>query len=533
MAFRRALLLVVVVAAAVRFPSLAAGYPYINYLDEGNVLHPALELVRKGGWRHPDPRQYSYPSLPYLLFTAPLRLAAPLYERVHGRSLGEDLSSPVVGYYDLLEPPELLLSGRAITLAAGLGIVVLAGLLGRRLGGTAAGALAALAAALVPALVARSGVVSVDAPAALFALACLVLTDRLTESARPAATAAAAGAMAGLALTCKYPAGLVGLSFAASVLAAPLAARRKVLLLAAGGAGGALAAALVMPDLLLRTRDVVAGLRLQGQIYGLRSPGLWAQAVRRAEWDLPLGGPELGWPFLLLAAAGLALALADRRLRRRVIGWPVFALALIGLVTRYPFQPFRNLLPLVAPASALVGLALARAAERSSRPRLAVGLAALALAGLLGPAALEHAVERAALVDSRRQAVDWLAGHAQSGDRVLVAAELALLRHELRRLPARPAVLRWFEARRQAVHGRGFRWLVTGELVSPQGWVLTPRARRTFARHYALRARFGEHPTPLDPSWWRGNRQVIQVFERRPAGRRSALRPGGAEGRAR
>jgi len=50
-------LAILLVAAAVRLPSLTAGYPYINYVDEGNFLYPVSEMLRLRRW---EPGRYLY-----------------------------------------------------------------------------------------------------------------------------------------------------------------------------------------------------------------------------------------------------------------------------------------------------------------------------------------------------------------------------------------------------------------------------------------------------------------------------------------
>jgi 4-amino-4-deoxy-L-arabinose transferase-like glycosyltransferase len=510
----------VLLAAAVRAPALVAGWPYSHYVDEGHVMLIVMKLVRDGGW---DPGWYIYPSLPLYAIALPARLLAPLYGWLRGEPLA-DAVSPLV-HYELLDPPELLLFGRVLTLAAGLAIVVLAGLLARRLAGDLAGGLAALAAALAPALVIRGGIVIVDTWAALFILACLLLTDRLVTSPRPTAGAAAlAGAMGGLALASKYTGGLVGIAFGVTVLLAPFAWRRKLLLLAAGGAGAVLAAVAAMPALVLRPEGVRAAWQWLETWYGgpQVSVRFWPQAVRYAEWDQPLAAPELGWPFLLLTAAGLAVALADRRLARRVAGWVIYGAIFVGLAARFPFQPFRNLLPLVAPAAVLAALALVRLVERLPGPRrIWRAAAALALVFLLGRPALQYARGRWQTRDSRTEALAWLAPRLEPGDRVLVSEELAILPSELRRLPGRVRSVPWPGVREALRSGR-YRFYLGGALRLDGRRPLPPRARERVARRYEVRAVFGEDLTYAHTGLFSGNRRRVDVWEVRPSGRQGA-----------
>jgi hypothetical protein len=525
------LLTAVLLAAAVRAPALVAAWPYSHYVDEGHVMLVVMRLVRDGGW---DPGWYTYPSLPLYAIALPARLLAPLYGGLRGETLAGAV--PPLLVYELLEPPELLLLGRLLTLIASLAIVVLAGLLARRLAGDLAGGLAALAAALVPALVVRGGIVIVDTWAALFVLACLLLTDRLATSPRPTAAAAAlAGAMGGLALAAKYPAGMVGIAFGVAVLLAPFALRRKLLLLAAGGAGAVLAAVAAMPALVLRPAGLRAAWQDLDAWYGQPEASMrfWPQAVRHAEWDQPLAAPELGWPFLVLAAAGLAVALADRRLARRVAGWAVYGAVFVSFAARFSFQPFRNLLPLVAPAAALAALALAWLVSRLPGPRRAwSAAAALALVFFLGRPALQYAQGRWQARDSRTEALAWLAPRLAPGDRVLVSEELAILPSELRRLPARVRSAPWPAARLALRSGR-YRFYLGGALRLDGRRPPGPRARERVARRYEVRAVFGDGITYAHPGLFSGNRRRVDVWEVRPTGRQGASGLRRDEGRVR
>ena len=78
------------VGLAIRAASLFAARPYIAYVDEGNFLHPVIEMLRQGGW---DPRYYVYPQLPLVAVAAALRVWAPTYRVLHGRPLIQDLSA--------------------------------------------------------------------------------------------------------------------------------------------------------------------------------------------------------------------------------------------------------------------------------------------------------------------------------------------------------------------------------------------------------------------------------------------------------
>src|SRR5215207_6260478 len=118
---------VLLLAAAVRAPSLTAAQPYMSYVDEGNYLHVSARMIRDGRW---IPDEFLYPSLPITAVAAAARAYDPVYRARHeGRPMGNDVLTRHGGYYDVLEPFEILLLGRILCFLAGLGIVLVTGLL--------------------------------------------------------------------------------------------------------------------------------------------------------------------------------------------------------------------------------------------------------------------------------------------------------------------------------------------------------------------------------------------------------------------
>jgi hypothetical protein len=439
---------VLALGLALRAPALVAGLPYLSYADEGYVLHPAVRLLRTGSW---DPGDYSYPSLPMYAIAGALSLYSPVYRAVHGHALREDLSDWPPRQYGIVEPVEVVVAGRLLTLCASLGIVVLAGLLARRLGGNLAGLCAALLAAAVPALVIRSAVTTVDPWATFFVLAALFFA----EIEAPLL----AGVMTGCAATSKYTAALAGLAVAATLLRVPRDWRRKARAVELAALAALLTVVATMPALALRGRAVVEALAGHAVGYDASNMGsYWDQAVRRAELDLPFERPELGWPFLACAVLGWLAALLDRRDHRlagTAAAWTLYAGAVLALFGSYEAQPFRNLLPLVPLACVLAALFFAR------RPWIGAAAVALILVLFLPPTA-RYALERARTVDSRVEAVDWLLRHRRPEETVLVSEELAILRAELARMPGRVVVMRQPRAISRLVHRRDVRFVLTG-----------------------------------------------------------------------
>jgi 4-amino-4-deoxy-L-arabinose transferase-like glycosyltransferase len=511
--FALAGLAILLLAAVLRAPSLTAARPYINYVDEGNYLHPVVRMLREGTW---DPRWYMYPQLPTILAAGAARLYTPFHPLRHAGQTFQEALSPGSAVYDLLEPFELLFAARFLSFLAGLGVVALTGLYGRRLLGAPAGLFAMFLAAWLPALVIRGGIATVDPWAALFCLACFYFADRLRTSAAPGREAFFAGAMAGLAFASKYPAILAAGGAGLTLLLAERPWREKLRPLAIGGAGVLAGMIAGMPAIVVHPKDVAVALLRQNQLYTHLAPTarLWEQAILRAEWDIPYEHPELGLLFLLLAAAGTLIALRDRRLAKTAWGWLLFLGVSLALYLPKSFQPFRNLLPHVPLLCLLVAVLYARVREGLARRVWADAGAALVVLALFGRPVVEWTTQRAALADSRRQALEWLLEHRQTGESVLVLRELAFVQSDLGRLQGVVPQRRWPQSV-EAIRKRLPQFLVLGRLQRKDGGTLDAAEHPAVRRGYALRARFGEATTVFDPIWWKGNQQVVYVFERK------------------
>jgi dolichyl-phosphate-mannose-protein mannosyltransferase len=509
-------LAILLVAAAVRLPALTASLPYLGYVDEGHVLHHVVHHLVKGTW---EPDTYSYPSLPFYVVAAAAAVYSPVYAGLHGHSLRRDLGSTTPWTYDIVQPVDFLFLGRLVTLAFSLGLVLLTGLLARRVAGPPAGWLAAGLAALTPALVARGTVVNINPMMVFFVLAALLFAEGAREGGSPRHDAMLAGAMAGLAAASKYPAALVCLAVGLAVLLSQAAWGEKLRRLFLAGAAAVAACVAAMPALVLRPVDVLHGLQRMDRVYGRQQMGsYWQQAVHRAEWDLPLEHPEVGIAFLVLAAAGLGVGLLDRRWRRPVWGWLLFGAATGLLVAPYKFRAFRNLLALVPLGCILIALLYARIRRAVPRPLLVDVAAALLPIILFAPALTSYVGDQLALEDSREQAVRWLGEHTGAGDTVLVLEELAITPARLATVEAQVDVKPWDRAKRRIVK-RNVEYLVLGSLVQRSGKARVPAERgRRILQGYAAVATFGSEPTKMSRGAFKGNRQLITILRRLPAG---------------
>jgi hypothetical protein len=503
---------VLALACALRLPSVCAGLPYVAYVDEGHSLHRVVRLLST---RHWDPDWYTYPSLPLYAFTAAAAALAPAYRALHGTSLAPALSPYPPAWYDQVEPPEIILAARAVVLVVSLGIVVLTGLLARRLAGEAAGLLAALIAALLPALVIRGAVVTVDPFATFFTVAAVLAAESAARTPRFWGPTLLAGAMLGCAATSKYPAAMAVVAVAPALLRLPTDWHGKLRALELFLGAALVAAVVTMPALVFRTTAVLANVFAQSGAYSASAIGsYWDQAWRRAEWSQPFPHPELGIGFLLLSGAALLSALADRRLRPTALAWAACAVVWCAAFLQYPFRAFRNLLPLLPLACVLVAALYSRLRAGVERRRWLYDVATAAVIfALFLSADLDYARDRLALRDSRVEAVDWLAARLQPGDQVLISEELVILPTELDRLPVEPVVLRARAARAWLRGEPPVRFVVTGKLDPRRGGELESfleegRGRRAFSPA----ARFGAKPSTRI---WRGNDQLVLIFERR------------------
>ncbi len=265
-------------AAALRIPGLRYGLPFpLLNPDEESIVPRAWDVVHGGGL---DPGWYDYPSLLFYL-QAPFQV--------------------------LFEEPSYGMA-RAVAAAIGIGGVAAAWWLGRAAYGEAAGLVAgaACAVATVHVLHSHMAVTDVLLTSAVTVALALLVTGRLEW----------AGAAAGLAASAKYP----GVFLAAPLV---LAGWRQWRRLGTAAALGVFAFALTSPFVVLHA----------GAAWDDISR---VQRLARAGWlgfendhAAPLAFLDRLWeslgPFLLLALAGLALALMnivflEHKLARRGVG---------------------------------------------------------------------------------------------------------------------------------------------------------------------------------------------------------------------
>lgn len=510
-------LIVLALAAGLRLAPVAFSLPYIDHVDEGYALHQTIDLFNK---RTFDPGWYGYPALPAYLTAGALRLEEPLYRRVHGHSFRKDLPRDDATYasqrnnYDLIAPPELIVAGRLVAAALSIGTVVLAGMIATRLAGKTAGLIAALLTAVCPALASRGSNVVVDPFATFFAALALFFGERLRQSPR-LTTTALAGFAAGLAFASKYTAGAVVIAVVAMVWALPVtrSARARFTLIATLGffAGVALGA----PATIVKLPAVAHGLAIITAHYRLinSSPGYFGQAVMAS---------ELGWVLAMAGVGGVVIMFRRAPTRSTVLSWCAFALLLLAPLVGRPFQPFRNLLPLVPPFCVAVAIAFSQifdwagqGTQRRFRAAVTIAIVAGCFMSLVFPS-FRALRERMAHRDTRIQAIDWLRQHAKKNERVLVLRELAILPAEWKKVAAASTIVPWSEAA-DLLEREQFDYIVTGDLelrYAPD----PDRSSNDLARWkqrtapLPVQAEFGSVVTPVVPYLWRTNDQRILIL---------------------
>jgi len=404
-------------ALVLRCWGLYAGLPGRGLLspDEDTVVPKTLWMLQHGT---PNPNWFLYPSLYLYLLAGALWLVSGFI----GAPAGFAFSSPEAYIYD---PSPYLITGRLLSVAAGVGLVVATWALGRRAYCPAVGLLAAAAVAVSPLAVAYSHVAVTDmAMTAVLAAGLWLLVGAVQSRSRRRLLAAAL--VIGLATSLKYNAGFAVLPLAgvAIGLAREAGARWRAALRAALVPVGVMLAGFVagtpfaVLDPVTFARDFWRQNRIVADGWlGFESTGPgWLFNLRPVLWG------AIGAALLLLGILGIAVA-AVRRTRVDLLLAP-YIVAYFVYVSTWGAHFDRYLLPIL-PALLVLGARAGVAAVAAVRRRTRTPLAALAAVVLLG-ALVEPAIESAQLVegyarhDLRLEAVHIIAKHVPVGAKIAV-----------------------------------------------------------------------------------------------------------------
>jgi hypothetical protein len=518
-------LVLLVLAALLRLGPIASNLPYIDYVDEGHILHPAIGLLKQKSF---DSSVYTYPPLTSYLIVLAAKAYAPLYRLAHHHKLANDLpadqdfNTALGEQYDLITPPEIIWLGRLIVALLSVGTVVVAGALGRLLGGARTGLLAMLLVALCPALVSRASNLVIDTTTSFFAVLALYFCQRLRLAAASPPRrlwlffSVLAGAASGLAFAGKYTAGAVFAAVLMTIFTIPVAWKSKVTLVLIAGAGLLAGIFCGVPGAILHPAKIVGELRGISRFYH-------AVQTDHGYWITALSGWEIGVPLMIAGLAGLVWMIRNAPTRLVVLSWIAFGLLLVSAVVWSSFQPFRNVLSLVPPLCLAAALFLVRAGQYLEQRFglgalhgwLASGLIAL-VAGSLGWFSLLHLERRTTSIDTRIRAIDWLQQHSTKEQTVLGIRELAILPAEWKRIAANSVVVPWFEAA-DLLGQRHFDYIVTGEFdlryaPNPTAWSAYLDRWKASIAALPVERNFGQVVTPVVPYLWRTNDERILIL---------------------
>jgi hypothetical protein len=425
-----------VIGLALRAWSASYGLPDIYHPDEPRIVERAVRF-HQGDL---NPRFFNWPSL-YMY------VMAGVYGLVFGAS-----ADGVAGAFG--RNPELFyLVGRLVTVLFGTATLAIVYFTGRIAYGRAVAMLAAALLAVDVLHVRDSHWVTTDVPLTFLVTLTTFLALRYWRSGR-LADAGAAGLLAGLATSMKYPGGLAFLGLVAAHAARRpgwpawrRVAGRDTLAAAALAAGGFVVGtpfALLTPVAFVR--GVLAELREVHTVqFGNEAdaPGY----LFHLAYSLPAA---MGWPLYLLALTGLAWALAVRGAREAIL--LAFAVPYLFVIVSWSSRFERYAIPLLPALTLMAAVAvvlgtrwLLDRARLGSDPWPAVALAGIA-ALLLAPA-LGHVVAYHRLLarsDTRELGSDWVKRRVPPGARIALepySLSLPVARRQFREAPGSLASL--------------------------------------------------------------------------------------------
>lgn len=454
-----------------RMWALDWGLPTAQHVDEPALLEVAMRMLRDGTL---NPRRFVYPSLPYELFAAAIRLSVwwsnLLGDPVTVRSL------PVKNYH-ITTAPAIFIWSRGVTALLAAATVPLLWALGRRMFDWRIGLLAALLLAISQFHVRYSHYITPDAPTGLFVVLALLGAWRVATTGDWRGYLLA-GAGVGLSAGYKYNAGVVAIAVALAhaMYWKRALLGRPLLRLCASGLLAALVFLATTPYAILDSATFLAELRESARSYAEGSRGDFNGRWDYRGYALWIWNSGLFAPGCAVAALGLPLVI------RRYPRAAALLLVTIGaetlLLLSYKVHYLRNVLPVYplivllacAGAAALADWASARARaalgrRRALEPRrLTNRLGMLALPALAIAVAAPHlagTIERLRLWSRPYTLVDAVAQVGRLPRGMRVAAEV---QGEIARGTFNVDVFdRLTEQTREWYRANGFRYLIVNE----------------------------------------------------------------------
>jgi len=231
--YRTWLVIIILVAIAIRLWGLDWGLPQVYHPDEPLPVTTAIYSVATNDW---NPHAFHWPSLQTYILDFEYKLWYWYGIFTDSWSMGNEDVPPADGFiaYSMRAPAGFYYIGRLTTLLFGAGIIWLVYILAARFMKREHALFAAALAAFHPILARHSRFVTPDIPAEFFFLACLYFTDRLFTALNhhssdvdnkpandPVKWGILASIMVGLGTGTKYPVAILVVPIAAVVLFTP------------------------------------------------------------------------------------------------------------------------------------------------------------------------------------------------------------------------------------------------------------------------------------------------------------------------
>lgn len=408
---RAAILLILLIAAAIRIHGVGFGLPALNDPDEPLFMMTALDMLRSGD---PNPGWFGHPATLTFYAIALVMVAVAAIGILTGRFA--DLDAFVAAAY--ADPSILFLPARLFFVACGVLCVWLTWRLGKRLGGERLGLGAAALLAVNSVHVEYSQVIRTDVQMTVFVLLAMLASLDILERGR-LRDHVLAGIWVGLGVATKWPAALIIFSPLTAALAWGVPQGRVLRPLAALAGAAALTLFAVSPFLLIDYATVAQN--LGGEARPMHPGATGGGFLDNLRWYVR--GPLLdsfGIAGLLAVLAGSILALRNRRILIAILpGVVVFCIVIVtrALVWERWIVP---LLPFLALAAA-AAMCLLGDWLRVRFKRRMPGLELVAILALLIPMSLlTRASQTERLNDTRQIATAWIKANAPRGSTILV-----------------------------------------------------------------------------------------------------------------
>jgi hypothetical protein len=417
------LLVIIFIAAAFRLHNIDFGLPSLWDDDEPFFLMFGLKLIKNETL---NPGWFGHPGTTTIYLISLCTAAVYTIGGIVGSwSNAAEFVSAIYARPEIIMVPQ-----RVMIAIPGLISVWLTWRIGQRIHSAAAGLVAAAILALSPLHIELSQLIRTDVQMTMWILWCVYASLPLGDGYRTGSLIWSS-LLAGIACATKWPGALILLVPVAFILVLPASWSAKLGRIALSLLCSAGALVLVSPYLLLDYRTVLANVMVEGRDRHLsQTSGGLVETLSTYLFDVMPNA--LGWPALLLATAGLMVALTSRSPVKSAIPIAVPTLAFLGLISLQSIMWPRwavPMLPFLAIAAGIFSAALTeRLATLNTRSRilahLSVGL--LVFAPLV-VGARNAAVERSN--DTRDLAVEWVQTHVPATATVAVETPaIALLK---------------------------------------------------------------------------------------------------------